>query len=75
MARTAWVTSPVITDAAASPISAAFSAASASGSYTTSAASASGMLRVGTTMTVFVVSAASCSATGMMFLLLGSTIT
>ena len=43
----------------------------ASGSYTTSAASASGIDRVGTTTTVFVVSASTCSATGMMFLLLG----
>ena len=69
--RTACVTSPVATDSIASPISAAFSSAGASGSYTTSAASASGIVRVGTTSTVFVVSASTCSATGMMFLLLG----
>ena len=43
----------------------------ASGSYTMSAASASGMVRVGTTTTVFDVSASTCSATGMMFLLFG----
>jgi hypothetical protein len=70
--RTAWVTSPVRTASMASAISTAFSAASASGSYTISAASASGIVRVGTTTTVFDVRASTCSATGMMFLLLGS---
>ena len=40
-----------------------------------SAASPSGIDRVGTTRTVFAVSASSCSATGMMFLLPGSTTT
>ena len=49
--RTACVTSPVATDAAASVISSRLSSASASGSYTTSAASAAGIEVVGTTLT------------------------
>ena len=70
-ARTAWVSSPATTDAAASPISSALDAPSASGSYTTSAAKPSVIPLVGTTWTDFDVCPSTCSATGMMFLLFG----
>ena len=75
VSRIDCVTSPVTIASVASAISAKFSSALASGSYTMSAASASGIDLVSTTRTSFVVNALSCSATGMMFLLLGNTMT
>ncbi len=73
--RTAWVISPVRTRSRAEFIVASFSSSSALGSYSTSAARASGTLVVATTTTRLSVSASTCLATAMMFLLFGSTTT
>ena len=69
--RTARVTSPAATFAAASAMPEALTSTSASGSYAISAANPSGMPRVGTTLTDLPVVESTCSATAMMFLLLG----
>ena len=65
------MTSPATTLADSDAISLALSATGASGSYPISAANPSAMPRVGTTLTMREVWASTCSATGMMFLLLG----